>query len=488
MKRSRRTSTWAALALTTALPGVLTPAVSAAAPQRPDRYIVVLDESAAADPAALATRQLGAVGGRAATSVRAVFRHALRGYAATLTPEQAAALGRSPEVRFVARERTYRPATERVRPPLASTTRPVAPASPSCRTAVDITRRQCLPAWADRIDAERSTARSGDGRGAVTGVNVAVVDTGITGDHPDLNVRGGTDCTTGQPVVPGTSLSDPAGFGTLLGGLVGARDNRSGIVGTAPGAPLWSLKVFPDDGTPATDAAVLCALDRAAASRTDTDPGNDIHVATLAFASTNLAPADDGACGANNADALHMAVCNTARAGVTLVAAAGSFRYDIAVAAPAGYDEVLTATAMADFDGRPGGQDPAACRGTDYASFGFLDDQAAIPSSGFARSPADRRHVVAAPGACVEATGPAAEPLPLLSTGTGPATGIAAGVTALCVAHGPCTKDDPARTVRRIVTDADRHRRHTPDFGYHGDPDHPVRGRSYGSLLDAALY
>ncbi|MFI8966432.1 S8 family serine peptidase [Streptomyces sp. NPDC053493] len=487
MNFSRRTSVLAALVLATALPGVLAPSVRAAGPQRTDRYVVVLADTASADPSALAARHLRSLG-RAPVAPEVVFRHALRGYAAALTPDQAAALGRSPEVRFVSREHTYRSATRTADGPVRPGTSPARPGTSPCRTAVDVTRRQCLPEWADRIDAERSSARSGDGRGAVTGVNVAVVDSGISGGHPDLDVRGGTDCVTGQPVVPGASLSDPAGFGTAVAGAVGARDNRTGVVGVAPGVPLWSYKVFPDDGGTATDSSLLCALDRVAATRADGDPGNDIHVATLAFARTDLAPADDGRCGTVNGDALHLAVCTTTRAGVTFVAAAGSFRWDVDLSVPAAYDEVLTATAVADFDGRPGGRGAADCRGTDYGSFGFLDDQVALPLAGFARSAADRRHLVAAPGVCVAFTGPADVPLPTLVTGTGAAAAVAAGVTALCVAHGPCAEDDPARTVRRIVSDADRHRRDDPRFGYYGDPDRPVRGRFHGPLLSAALY
>ncbi|MEX0171200.1 S8 family serine peptidase [Streptomyces sp. LMG1-1-1.1] len=492
----RRITALSSLAAATALAfqGVVSPSVRAAdEPDRMGRYIVVLDDTAGADPTALAGRQLRGLG--RGPSPRAVFRYALKGYAADLTPAQAARLGQASGVRFVAPERTYRPATRPVRPPAvkASAARAgaggeVAPVSGSCRTAVDVTRRQCLPEWADRIEADESSTRSGDGRGAVAGVNVAVIDTGITGGHPDLNVRGGTDCVTGSPVVPGAALSDPLLFGTSLAGIVGARDNGIGVVGTAPGAPLWSYKVFPDDGRDATDAALLCALDRVAASRADADPGNDVHVATMAFASTNLTPADDGRCGAVLHDALHQAVCAATRAGVTLVAAAGSFRFDIAVAAPASYDEVLTATAMADFDGRPGGGPGADCRGDDMGGFGFADDQVAIPLASFARAAADRRHLVAAPGVCVATTPPVGEPLPLLVTGTGPATAVAAGTTALCVAVRRCPVGDPARTIRTVVGDAAHRQLIDARHGYYGDPGHPIRGRYYGPLLAADRY
>src|SRR5918912_2183050 len=52
---------------------------------------------------------------------------------------------------------------------------------------------QTLPTGVDRIDADLSTQLAGDGTGDVNG-DVAVFDTGIQVDHPDLNVAGGVNC------------------------------------------------------------------------------------------------------------------------------------------------------------------------------------------------------------------------------------------------------------------------------------------------------
>ena len=54
-------------------------------------------------------------------------------------------------------------------------------------------------------------------------------------------------------------------------------------------------------------------------------------------------------------DAFHATVCKVTAAGVTVVAAAGNAGDNLASSTPAAYDEVLAVTAMADFDGRPGG-------------------------------------------------------------------------------------------------------------------------------------
>src|SRR5918996_4489299 len=55
---------------------------------------------------------------------------------------------------------------------------------------------QSLPTGVNRIEGDLSSTRSGNGSGTVN-VPVAVIDTGIDLDHPDLNVVGGTNCSTG---------------------------------------------------------------------------------------------------------------------------------------------------------------------------------------------------------------------------------------------------------------------------------------------------
>ncbi|MFI8420026.1 S8 family peptidase [Streptomyces sp. NPDC085479] len=445
-------------------------------------YIVVLSDGA--DPAALSDSQTR----KLRTVRKAVFQHALKGYATELTATQANELRRDPTVRFVAAERSYQQAESHA--PHAAVSRENPPRTAQrCGPTSDLTLRQCLPLWADRIDAEKSSARSGDGRGPSPDVNVAIVDTGITGDHSDLNVRGGADCLTGTPALPGTSLVDPLTAGTARATIVGAKDNNRGIVGVAPGTPLWSVKVFPDDGQPILDTPLLCALDWLASTRADANPGNDIAVAHLGFVRTHFfQQADDGNCGTVNQDALHLAVCNTARAGVTLVASAGSFNVGFAMMAPAAYDEVLTTTAMTDFDGKPGGKAAPTCYGEDLSTFGYLDDQAAIPFSNFARSAADRRHTIAAPGICLETAPRPTDPNPALFAGATTATAIVTGVAALCVDSGRCGTDTPADNVRTLVNDAAANGRRHSRYGFYGDLRRPIRGRIYGPLVSAALY
>ncbi|MEX0171199.1 S8 family serine peptidase [Streptomyces sp. LMG1-1-1.1] len=493
MKRLSRSASavWGVLAVV-GLAGAAVPSAAGAKDRAGERsaYVVVLKDGTG-DPAAVSsrlTRRYGAV-------ATAVFRHALRGYGARLTAAEAAELRGDPAVRFVSRQRSYRivPPTRRVAVAgahgAAPQVRPAAAGAVACGEWVGA--GQCLPEWADRVEADGSSARSGDGHGSVAGVNVAVIDSGIDAGHADLNVRGGADCLSGSPVVPGASLVVGDPHGTEAAGVVAAKDDGAGIVGMAPGAPLWAVKVFPDDASGVgSDEALLCGLDWVVSTRTDGDPGNDIHVVNMSLSSEEdgRADTDDGACGASDGDAFHMAICAAVRAGVTPVAAAGNDNVDLARRAPASYQEVLTATAMADFDGRPGAKAGPDCYGDDFGLFGAADDQAALEFSNFARSKGDRRHTVSAPGICVLTTSsdPAA-PYAAVD-GTSFASPVVAGVAVLCIAYGPCSKSAAADNVRSLADDARRHQRAHPGYGFDGDDDSPVPGRHYGPLVHAARY
>lgn len=79
------------------------------------------------------------------------------------------------------------------------------------------------------------------------GVKVAIVDTGIDAAHPDLeaNVRGGVDLVNKHVLAP----IDANGHGTHCAGIVAASDNSTGMVGVAPEAELYSVRVLDENGS-----------------------------------------------------------------------------------------------------------------------------------------------------------------------------------------------------------------------------------------------
>ena len=88
-------------------------------------------------------------------------------------------------------------------------------------------------------------------------VNVAVIDTGIDPSHPDLTAAyaGGVNI-----VEPEKLPLDDHGHGTHVAGTIAAADDATGVVGVAPGAKLWSVKVLDQNGY-GTDESVALGMD-----------------------------------------------------------------------------------------------------------------------------------------------------------------------------------------------------------------------------------
>lgn len=277
------------------------------------RYIVVLEPSARPRDVA------------AAAGVRPdfVYSHALNGFAASLPPQAIAALARSPRVlRIDADQEVHASA-------------------------------QTLPTGVDRIDAEQNGIARIDGVDDRVAVDVAVLDTGIDLDHPDLNASPAraVDCLGGSVWRPRCEAGgdDDNGHGTHVAGTVGAIDDGEGVVGVAPGARLWAVKVLDASGS-GWWSQIIAGVDWVTA-RAD--------VIAVANMSLGGAGSDLGGCGGS---ALHLAICNSVAAGVVYVVSAGNSGADAAGAVPAAYDEVITVSALADFDGAPGGDGAPTCR------------------------------------------------------------------------------------------------------------------------------
>ncbi|MGZ0879991.1 S8 family peptidase [Priestia megaterium] len=71
------------------------------------------------------------------------------------------------------------------------------------------------------------------------GIKIAVLDSGIDVNHPDLNIKGVVS------FLPNSKPSiDKTGHGTHVAGIIGAQDNQIGITGVAPDSEIYGLKVL----------------------------------------------------------------------------------------------------------------------------------------------------------------------------------------------------------------------------------------------------
>jgi subtilisin family serine protease len=280
-------------------------------------YIVTLNSGDPAAAAASDARQYGA-------SVDHVYRYALRGYAARMSATAAARIASLDRVQSVVQDQTV---------------------------ALDA---QTLPTGINRIDGELSSTVSGNGSGAVD-VDVAIIDTGISA-HPDLTIAGGVNCSNGA------SYADGNGHGSHVSGTVAAKDDANGVVGVAPGARLWAVRVLNNQGS-GSWASIICGIDWVTAR------ASTIEVANMSLGGTGT----DTGC---NDGGMHRAICNSVAAGITYAVAAGNESDDAKNHVPAAYDEVITVSALADFNGLPGGGGAPTCRAdvdetlADFSNYG----------------------------------------------------------------------------------------------------------------------
>ena len=284
----------AALATTTVLGLGATAVTADAAPSSssgvtsaaPAPYIVVLDDSA--DARALAPVQASRLG----FDVGHVYTSALQGYSATMSPAVATALEALPSVRWV---------------------------QPDRRVSIGA---QTTPTGINRANADASPTAAINGADQRVNVDVAVIDTGADLSHPDLNIyrAGAKNCSIGA-----INANDLHGHGTHVAGTVGAIDNGNGVVGVAPGARIWPVKVLTDAGS-GLNSDVICGIDYVTAN------ASQIEVANMSLGGAGT---DDGNCGNTNQDAMHKAICRSVAAGITYAVAAGNDSEDAANSTPA---------------------------------------------------------------------------------------------------------------------------------------------------------
>ncbi|NOQ33805.1 MAG: S8 family serine peptidase [Methanosarcinales archaeon] len=191
---------------------------------------------------------------------------------------------------------------------------------------------QQLPWGVDRIAAP---IVHGYDRGS--GIKVAILDTGIDYDHPDLhdNYMGGIDYVNDDD-----DPMDDQGHGTHCAGIVAAMDNEMGVIGVAPEVSLYGVKIL-DSGGYGYTSDIIAGIEWSV--------NNDMQVLSMSFGGWQSISALQEACDAAD------------NSGVVLVAAAGNrgsswmpsgSNWDI-VDYPAKYESVIAVAATDSMDERP---------------------------------------------------------------------------------------------------------------------------------------
>jgi PKD repeat protein len=157
---------------------------------------------------------------------------------------------------------------------------------------------QFIPWGVERLDAKSLASL------VITKVNIAIMDTGIDLAHPDLkdNIVGGVNI-----INPGSPPIDMNGHGTHIAGILAAADNEIGVLGVAPKASLYAVKVFNDIGNPQPIASVSDII-----AGLEWCIRNNIQAVNMSFSSYI------------DNKSLQDAIANTIKAGVMLVASAGN--------------------------------------------------------------------------------------------------------------------------------------------------------------------
>ena len=217
------------------------PGVTGAKSADSSTYIVVFGENQDPEAAARGLQRQYGVG------LGGIYRYALKGAVIHASPQQVAEIEQDDRVLFVEPNQVY-----------------------------SINDEQMIPFGIQRIFADENSNLDIDGTDDFrVDADVAVLDTGIDFDHPDLNLAMAVDCTWSGPKegeCAGTR-DDGHGHGTHVAGTIGALDNEFGVVGVAPGVRLWAVKVLTNYGT-GTTAQVVAGIDWVAGHASEIEVAN----------------------------------------------------------------------------------------------------------------------------------------------------------------------------------------------------------------------
>ncbi len=161
-----------------------------------------------------------------------------------------------------------------------------------------------------------------------TNVKVAVIDSGVDRENPELNggqVLDGCDWVTSPTnVCRGTGVLDENGHGTHVAGIIAAKNDGFGVTGVAPGATILPLRVLGADGS-GWLSDIAAAIDYAVA--------NGAKVINLSLGGTL------------DYSLIRISVEQAVASGVTVVAAAGNGGSGAAASYPAAYPGAIAVAA-----------------------------------------------------------------------------------------------------------------------------------------------
>lgn len=186
--------------------------------------------------------------------------------------------------------------------------------------------------WADVNDDEDSE------------IEVAIIDTGVDKDHPDLDKNIKWCITVRSGKIFEGSCRDGNGHGTHVTGTAAAEDNEIGVVGVAPNVEIYAIKALNNGGF-GTWSDLIIAIDLAI-------KGPDGIIDTDGDGKVAGDPDDDSVevismslGGESPPEELHEIIIAAYKYNVTLVAAAGNEGAESPIY-PAAYDEVIAVGAI----------------------------------------------------------------------------------------------------------------------------------------------
>ena len=217
---------------------------------------------------------------------------------------------------------------------------------------------QVVPAGVARVGAPTGVSNG-------LGVGVAVLDTGVDLAHPDL---AGT--VNALNAFGGSSCQDDEGHGTHVAGIIAAQDNTADVIGVAPKATIYCVKVLDGAGS-GSDATIMSGLEWVLNNHASVVPAIKV---------VNMSLGRPGSVDDNPAMRDQVAALDAA--GITVVVAAGN---DASAEAsgqiPAAYPEVIAVASTTALRGTNQCRFLSAPIGADTASYFTTDGAGVIVSA-----------------------------------------------------------------------------------------------------------